>query len=71
MPLFKITGQGLSAMAVLAALLWGCLLGTRAAERRAVTGRVLVMREIEQLQERTRPVYSPFMRHHRPRPIAV
>ena len=69
MPLFKITGQGLSAIAVSVALLWGCLLGLRAQERRAVAARAQVMRQIEQLRERSRPVSVPFLRRHRqPRP---
>jgi hypothetical protein len=74
MPLFKITGQGLSAIAVSVALLWGCLLGAHAQERRAVAARAQVMRQIELLQERNRPrpVSVPFPRHHRqPQPIAV
>jgi len=71
MPLFKITGQGLSAIAVSVAPLWGCLLGTRVQERRAAAARAQAMRQIERLQERNRPrpVSVPFPRHHRqPRP---
>ncbi len=72
MPLFKITGQGLSAIAVSVALLWGCLWSVRAQQRRATADRTQVMRQIEVLQERNRPrpVSVPFPRRHRtPRPI--
>ncbi len=74
MPLFKITGQGLSAMTVSVALLWGCFLGARAKERRAIAERGQVMRQLEQLQKRNRPrpLSVPFPgRHRRPRPIAA
>ena len=74
MPLFKITGQGLSAIAVSAALLWCCLLGARAQERRAAAGRVQVMRQMELLRDRNRPrpISVPFPRRHRTPPaIAV
>ncbi|MGB9457404.1 MAG: hypothetical protein ABSB23_00240 [Bryobacteraceae bacterium] len=74
MPLFKITGQGLSAIAVSVALLWGCLLGAGAQERRAMAARGQVMRQLRLLQERNRrrPLSVPFPHHHRqPQPIAA
>ena len=61
MPIAKITGQGLCAIGLSVALLWGCLLGERLMLRRAATERVRVLREIKQLrrQPRTIPVRLP------------
>jgi hypothetical protein len=55
MPVAKITGQGLFAIACSVALLWGCLIGERAMLRSAATERVRVLREIEQLQRKSHP----------------
>lgn len=74
MPLFKITGQGLSAIAVSVALLWACLLGALAQERRAMAAQGQVLRQLELLQKRnrSRPLSVPFPgRHRQPRPIAA
>jgi hypothetical protein len=55
MPITKITGQGLFAIACSVALLWSCLLGERIMLRRANTERVRIMHEMQQLQRRPHP----------------
>ena len=55
MPIVKITGQGLAAIALSVALLWACLVCERIAVRRAVAERVQLMREIHQMQRTQRP----------------
>ena len=61
MPVAKITGQGLSAIALSVALLWGCLIGERVASRRAFSERAKVLRDISRMQrrQRTQPVSAP------------
>jgi hypothetical protein len=61
MPIAKITGQGLLAMALSVALLWGCLIGQRVAVRRAVSERAKVLRDISRTppRRRTQPVSAP------------
>jgi len=61
MPIIKITGQGLSAIALSVALLWGCLIGERVAARRAFSERANVLRDISRIRHRqqTRPVSAP------------
>jgi hypothetical protein len=67
MPIIKITGQGLSAIAVSVALLWGCIIGEGVTARRAFSERAKVLRELSRMQRRprTQPVSSPspFARH--------
>ena len=67
MPIAKITTQGLAAIACSVGLLWGCVVLESVARRHAVADRMLVMREVEQLQHRRQPLPvstpSPFMRH--------
>jgi hypothetical protein len=62
MPIVKITGQGLSAIALSVALLWGCVIGERVAAQRAFFERAKVLRDVSRMQRkpRTRPVSSPF-----------
>jgi len=56
MPIGKITGQGLSAVA----LLWGCWLGERQVMRRATLERARVLRDIERLRRpQPQPVSAP------------
>jgi hypothetical protein len=50
MPIVRITGQGLGAIALSVALLWACLVGERIVVRRAVAERSQLMREIQQMQ---------------------
>jgi hypothetical protein len=61
MPIVKITGQGLSAIALSVALLWGCLIGERLAARQAFSERAKVLRDISRMQrrQRTQPVSAP------------
>jgi hypothetical protein len=69
MPIAKITGQGLLAIACSVALLWGCLIAERVVLRAAVAERVRVLHEMEQLQRKPRPtpVVSPLpAAAHRP-----
>ena len=61
MPIVKITGQGLAAIALCVALLWGCLIGERVMTRRACSDRAKVLRDISRMQrrQRSRPVSAP------------
>lgn len=66
MPIAKITGQGLFAIALAVSLLWGILLAERGMMRRATAERAVVMRSVEQHKfRRSQPVVYP--RHQRPR----
>ena len=56
MPIAKITGQGLAAIACSVGLLWGCVIFGQVAQRNALTERARVIREVRQLQQRQRPV---------------
>jgi len=62
MPIAKITGQGLCAIACSVALLWSCVIGERLMLHNAATERVKVMREMQQLQQQPRPVNVPIPR---------
>ena len=55
MPVAKITGQGLFAIACSVALLWGCLIGEQAMLHHAASERVKAFREMERLQRKLRP----------------
>lgn len=75
MPIAKITGQGLAAIALSVALLWGCLISERVMVRRASAERTLVMRDLQRMQRthlrlnrRSEPVSAPV---HIPRPLHV
>jgi len=61
MPIAKITGQGLAAIALSVALLWGCLIGERVMMRQAVLERARVMQQVFRGQRRrhTEPVAAP------------
>ena len=67
MPIVKITGQGLSAIALSVALLWGCVIGERLTARRAFLERAKVLRDISRMRRRqpTQPVSAtaPFIPH--------
>ena len=67
MPIVRITGQGLSAIALSVALLWGCVMGERVAARRAFSERAKVLRDISRMQRRLRTqpasVPAPFLPH--------
>ena len=59
MPIVKITGQGLSAIALSVALLWGCWMQERAVTRRASAERARVMRDLQRLQRTPQPDSAP------------
>jgi hypothetical protein len=61
MPIARITGQGLVAIAFSVALLWACLIGERLMQRHALAQRAQVMRELRQMQRdrRAQPVSAP------------
>jgi len=65
MPIVKITGQGLSAIALSVALLWGCLIGERLTARRAFSDRANVLREVSRMRRwrRSQPVSTPLTPH--------
>ena len=50
MPVAKITGQGLAAIACAVALLWTCIIAQRVAQRNAVTERARVLLQLRQLR---------------------
>jgi histidinol-phosphate/aromatic aminotransferase/cobyric acid decarboxylase-like protein len=60
MPIAKITGQGLSAIALSVALLWGFCAEERLLVRRASEERARVLRELKRLQHSTPPSAAPF-----------
>ena len=55
MPVAKITGQGLFAIACSVALLWGCVIGERVMLGNAASQRMHVLHEMEELQRKPRP----------------
>ena len=61
MPIVKITGGGLLAIALSVALLWGCIIGERVTARHAFSERAKVLRDISRMQrrQRTQPVSAP------------
>ena len=63
MPVAKITGQGLFAIACSVALLWACLIGERLMLHAAANQRDRVLRDIERLQKSIRPAPSPSVAH--------
>jgi hypothetical protein len=56
MPVARITEEGLFALAFCVALLWGCLIGERFMLHRAETERVRILRDMERLRTKPRPV---------------
>jgi hypothetical protein len=59
-PVVKITGQGIAAIALSVALLWGCWIATRITMERSLTERARVLHDLQLLQ-----------RKHRPEPVSV
>jgi hypothetical protein len=59
MPIVKITGQGLSAIALSVAILWGCWMQEQAVTRRDHAERARVLRDLQQLQRPQDPVSVP------------
>jgi hypothetical protein len=71
MPIAKITEQGLAAIALSVALLWGCVLGEHALMRQALRERAQVMRQLVRTPRRSLPVSAPSpLVRHRVRPTA-
>jgi hypothetical protein len=63
----KITGQGLTSIAILVALLWTCAIGERVILGRAHAGAAQVMRAMRELQSKNRrqPAAAPARTPHR------
>jgi hypothetical protein len=61
MPIAKITGQGLAAIALSVALLWGCLISEQVMLNHSYERRAEVMRQLRQLKllNRTQPASTP------------
>jgi len=59
MPIVKITGQGLSAIALAVALLWGCWFAERYVMDRALTERARVLHDLERMRRAPEPVSLP------------
>ena len=61
MAIAKITGQGLTSIAILVALLWACVIGERVIARRAATGAAQAVQamRILRLQNRRQPAAAP------------
>lgn len=68
MAIAKITEQGLTAIAIMVALLWGCLLSERLIVKHANSEVTRTIREIRlmQLRRRSQPVSVPAPRSPRP-----
>jgi len=69
-PVAKITGQGLTSIALLVALLWTCVIGERFILRRAADDAAQVMQAMRELRLKNRqepagaPVHRPYRRPH-------
>lgn len=70
MPIVRLTGHGLAAIAFAVALLWGCVIGEHRLENRAAADRTRVLRDVERLQRQYRlePVSLPSQLRSRPGP---
>jgi hypothetical protein len=71
MPIAKITGQGLAAIACSVALLWGFIAGEKLTVRNARQEYAQTMRDLRQLQRRTQPVSAPKPAPQNPQPGRV
>jgi hypothetical protein len=73
MPIARITGQGLAAIALSVALLWACFIGERLMVRNAVDQRAQLMRELHRMQRdrRAQPVSAPAHRGAHPTRVTV
>jgi len=74
MPIAKITGQGLAAIALSVALLWACFIAERVTVRRARIEQAQVMRDLRDLQRQrrgTEPAASPLPQVPRPERVYV
>jgi hypothetical protein len=69
MPIARITGRGLAAIALSVAALWGCIVGERITLRRVVQERAVIMRDLNTLRQKARdplPASAPAPRFHHP-----
>jgi len=71
MPIAKITGQGLLAIAFSVALLWACLIAERVEIRRAANARSHTMHEIQRMRRSRRAVPPSPVPVLRRTPVAV
>ena len=73
MPIARITGQGLVAIALSVALLWACFIGERLMVRRSLAQRYQVMRELRRMQHDlgTQPASTPNHRGWQPARVTV
>ena len=58
-PIARITGQGLVAIALLVVILWGCILAESSISRRAYVTRLTTFHELQQLRKGMRRVNTP------------
>ncbi len=73
MPIARITGPGLAAMALSVMALWGCFIAERLTMRRALAEQTRVMRDLDRMRSRERtpqPVSTPARKPKRPRATA-
>ena len=68
MPIAKITGQGLAAIALSVVLLWACFIGERLIRHDANARTTQVLREIRRMQRenRAQPASAPVPASHAP-----
>jgi hypothetical protein len=61
MPIAKITGQGLAAIGLSVALLWGCFVGEKLTMKRAVAQNARLMSELREMRRNRQmePVSAP------------
>jgi hypothetical protein len=59
MPVVKITGQGLSAIALSVALLWGFWIGERLTAQRATEARTRALHDLRKLRRQAVPAAEP------------
>jgi len=60
-PIAKITPTGLLAIALLVAVLWGCILAENSITRSARLGEVESLHELQMLRNGLRKVHTPIM----------
>jgi hypothetical protein len=58
MTIAKISGQGLTSLAILVALLWACVIGERVISRRARTSAAETIEAMRNLRNQNRPARS-------------
>ena len=73
MPIAKITGQGLAAIALSVTLLWACFISERLTMKHATARQARVMRELHQLRRnrQAEPVSAPDQRVTHPARVTI